>query len=63
MGQFFFQNGQKNLNALDNLEENSMDFYASVKSLYLQDRQQKISNSKQKTKTQDDIDWDEIGLD
>ncbi len=53
----------KNLDALDNLEENSMDFYASVKSLYLQDRQQKISNSKQKTKTQDDIDWDEIGLD
>ena len=50
----------KNLEALDNLEENSMDFYASVKSLYLQDRQQKILNSKKSIKAQDDSDWDEI---
>jgi len=50
----------KNLEAIDNLEENSMDFYASVKSLYLQDRQRKISNSKQTTETQDDNDWDEV---
>jgi phospholipid-binding lipoprotein MlaA len=35
----------KNLESIDNLEKNSMDFYASVRSLYLQDRQQKISNS------------------
>ena len=34
----------KNLETLDNLEKNSMDFYASVRSLYLQDRQRKISN-------------------
>jgi len=50
----------KNLEAIDNLEENSMDFYASVKSLYLQDRQRKILNSKQTTETQDDNDWDEV---
>jgi len=35
----------KNLETIDNLEKNSMDFYASVRSLYLQDRQQKIRNS------------------
>ena len=32
----------KNYNSIENLESNSLDFYASVKSLYLQDRQQKI---------------------
>ena len=32
----------KNIEAFDNLEENAMDFYASVKSLYLQDRKQKF---------------------
>ena len=40
-----------------------MDFYAYVKSLYLQDRQQKILNSKQITETQDDGDWDEVSSD
>ena len=50
----------KNLESLDNLEQNSMDFYASIRSLYLQDRQQKISNSKAITETQDDGDWEEI---
>ena len=50
----------KNLESLDNLEKNSMDFYASIRSLYLQDRQQKISNSKAVTDTQDDGDWEEI---
>ena len=53
----------KNLEAIDNLEENSMDFYASVKSLYLQDRQKKILNSNQTTETQDDSDWDEVSSD
>jgi len=33
----------KNYDAIENLEKNSLDFYASVKSLYLQDRQQKNS--------------------
>jgi phospholipid-binding lipoprotein MlaA len=50
----------KNLESLDNLEKNSMDFYASIRSLYLQDRQQKISNSNTVTDTQDDGDWEEI---
>jgi phospholipid-binding lipoprotein MlaA len=50
----------KNYNEIDNLEKNSIDFYSSVKSLYLQDRQQKILNSKQITNTQNDSDWEEI---
>ena len=50
----------KNLDSLDNLEKNSLDFYASVRSLYLQDRQQKILNSKETTETMDDGDWEEI---
>ena len=50
----------KNLESFDNLEKNSMDFYASVRSLYLQDRQQKISNSTNITNTQNDSDWEEI---
>ena len=50
----------KNLDSIDNLEKNSMDFYASVRSLYLQDRQIKIDNSKKITSTQDDSDWEEI---
>ena len=36
----------KNFNSIENVQKNSIDFYASVKSLYLQDRQQKILNSK-----------------
>ncbi len=50
----------KNIDSFDNLEKNSMDFYASVRSLYLQDRKQKILNSKKITNTQDDSDWDDI---
>jgi len=50
----------KNYDSIENLEKNSLDFYASVKSLYLQDRQQKILNSKKVINTQDDSDWDEI---
>ena len=53
----------KNINSFDNLEKNSIDFYASVRSLYLQDRKQKILNSSKITDTQDDSDWDEIKLD
>ena len=37
-----------------------MDFYASVRSLYLQDRQQKIMNSDAITKTLNDSDWEEV---
>ena len=50
----------KNYNAIENLDKNSLDFYASVKSLYLQDRQQKIVNTNQIIETQDDSDWEEI---
>ena len=50
----------KNLDSFENLEKNSMDFYASVRSLYLQDRQQKIANSNTITETQNDSDWEEI---
>jgi len=50
----------KNIDSFDNLEKNSIDFYASVRSLYLQDRQQKIANSKAITETQNDSDWEEI---
>ena len=52
----------KNIDSLDNLEKNSIDFYASVRSLYLQDRQLKITNSDSITETQDDSDWEEIEI-
>jgi phospholipid-binding lipoprotein MlaA len=50
----------KNYDSIENLEKNSIDFYASVKSLYLQDRQQKILNTKKIVDTQNDSDWEEI---
>ncbi len=50
----------KNYDSIENLEKNSLDFYASVKSLYLQDRQQKILNTKKIVNTQNDNDWEEI---
>jgi len=53
----------KNIESFNNLEENSIDFYASIKSLYLQNRKQKILNSKKITETQDDSDWEEIDTD
>jgi len=50
----------KNYDSIENLKKNSIDFYASVKSLYLQDRQQKILNTKKIISTQNDSDWEEI---
>ena len=50
----------KNYDSIENLEKNSLDFYASVKSLYLQDRQQKILNTNAVIDTQDDSAWEEI---
>ena len=50
----------KNIESIDSLEKNSIDFYASVKSLYLQNRAQKIANSPIANKSQDDSDWEEI---
>tara|TARA_B100001250_G_scaffold338047_1_gene305039 strand:+ start:553 stop:1335 length:783 start_codon:yes stop_codon:yes gene_type:complete len=50
----------KNLESLDNLEKNSMDFYASVRSLYLQDRKQKVMNASKVMDAMDDSNWEEI---
>ena len=50
----------KNIESFDSLEENSIDLYASVKSLYLQNRDQQIRNSKSTVETQSDSDWEEI---
>jgi len=50
----------KNLESIDNLEKNSMDFYASVRSLYLQDRQQKILNSNPTIEIMYEGDWEEV---
>jgi phospholipid-binding lipoprotein MlaA len=50
----------KNFDSIENLKTNSLDFYASVKSLYLQDRQQKILNTNRIVNTQNDSDWEEI---
>ena len=50
----------KNYDSIENLEKNSIDFYASVKSLYLQDRQQKILNTNKLVNTQNDSDWEEL---
>ncbi len=51
----------KNIDSIDNLEKNSMDFYASVRSLYLQDRQQKILNRRNgMLEIIYDGDWEEI---
>ena len=50
----------KNIESFDSLEENSIDFYASLKSLYLQNRQQRILNSPISNKDSNDSDWEEI---
>jgi len=52
-----------NLESLDNVEKNSIDFYASIRSLYLQDRENKIKNQKRGNLDiiyKDDEDWEEI---
>ena len=53
----------ENLETFDNLEKNSMDFYASIRSLYLQDRENKIKNNQRgrvEIIYQDEDDWKEI---
>ena len=52
----------KNLESFDSLEKTSVDFYATVRSLYLQDRNRKILNSKETTETMNDDDWEEIDV-
>ena len=52
----------KNLETFENLEKNSLDFYASVKSLYIQDRKRKIANTKPSATIEIlyEGDWEEI---
>ena len=50
----------KNIESFDSVERNSIDLYASVKSLYLQERNKKIANSQSIVETQDAGDWEEI---
>tara|TARA_B100000989_G_C19482522_1_gene445830 strand:- start:525 stop:1325 length:801 start_codon:yes stop_codon:yes gene_type:complete len=50
----------KNLESFDSLENNSVDLYASVRSLYLQDRYRKIKNIDKTTETLSDDDWEEL---
>ena len=52
-----------NLEAFDNLEKISIDFYASVRSLYSQDRENKIKNNQRgsiEVIYKEDQDWEEI---
>jgi len=52
-----------NLDSLDNVEKNSVDFYASLRSLYLQDRENKIENNQRgvlEVIYKDEEDWEEI---
>ena len=50
----------KNLESFDSLEKTSLDLYASIRSLYLQDRQRKIQNIDETTETLSDDDWEEL---
>ena len=52
-----------NIESFDNLEKNSIDFYASVKSLYLQDRENKIKNNQRgniEVIYEDEQGWEEV---
>ena len=51
-----------NIESLDNLETNSIDFYASVRSLYTQDRENKIENNQRGNieVIYKEDDWEEI---
>ena len=53
----------ENLESLDNFEKNSIDFYASFRSLYLQNRENKIKNNQRgvvEVIYKDEEDWEEI---
>jgi phospholipid-binding lipoprotein MlaA len=53
----------KNIESFESIEKNSIDLYASLKSLYLQNRVKKIANSTSTVETQNDNDWEEIDTD
>ena len=50
----------KNLESFESLENSSVDLYASVRSLYLQDRYRKVKNIDKTTETLSDDDWVEL---
>ena len=53
----------KNFDDINNLEENSIDFYASVRSLYTLDKENKIKNNQRgniEVLYKDDQDWEEV---
>ena len=52
----------ENIESIENLKKNSVDFYASVKSIYIQDRENKIKNLQRGNieVIYDDDDWEEI---
>ena len=53
----------RNIETLENLEKNSVDFYASVRSIYLQDRENKIKNIQRgsiEVIYKEDEGWEEI---
>jgi len=55
-----------NIESLDNVEKNSLDFYASVRSLYTQDRENKISNNQRgniEVIYKNEEEWEEIETD
>ena len=52
----------KNIESFDSLEKNSIDLYATVKSLYIQERNRKIANVQSLVETQDASDWEEIDI-
>ena len=52
-----------NIESFENLEKNSIDFYASVRSLYTQDRENKIKNNQRgniEVLYNDEEDWEEV---
>ncbi len=52
-----------NIETLENLEKNSLDFYTSVKSLYTQDRENKIKNTQRgsiEVLYNNEEDWEEV---
>ena len=52
-----------NIESFENLEKNSIDFYASIRSLYVQDRENKIKNNQRgsiEVLYKNEEDWEEI---
>ncbi len=55
----------ENIDSLNNIEKNSIDFYASLRSLYLQDRENKIKNNQRGSVEviyKNEEDWEELEI-